>query len=180
MSQAEFLNDIEQLALTAKNKLSQQSNTTSYPENKNDITDVLNIMFATEIVCSLRYKNHYYKAKQLGANDVADEFLEHANQEKDHADQLADRIAQLGVIPNMNPEYITSKNHSDYKTCNTVAEMIKENLLAEHLAVETYRHLIQKIGNTDPTTRRILEEILATEEEHVDDLSGLKQEFSSD
>lgn len=166
---------LEQLSQSVREKVSKTS-AQSFPNNHAQVAEVLNVMLATEIVCALRYKNHYYRAKQLGSVDAADEFLEHSNQESEHANQLADRIAQLGVIPNMDPEYIVRNKHSEYRVCDTVLEMIQENLAAEHLAVETYRYLIQEIGNTDPTTRRLLESILATEEEHVEDLMGLQNE----
>ncbi len=132
---------------------------------------------ATELICSLRYKSHYYSASSLGASVAASEFLEHADQEKEHADSIAARILQLGGRPNMNPDTLSQRSHAKYVECKTVKDMIRENLIAERIAIDTYREIIKYIGNDDPTTRRLLEEILAVEEQHADDLLDLKEEY---
>jgi bacterioferritin len=138
---------------------------------------ILNEALATEIVCVLRYKHHYYAADGLNAEAVAQEFLEHAQQEQEHADQIAERIAQLGGNPNFSPDSLTARSHSEYVEGDTLKEMIEEDLVAERIAIDSYREIIQYLGDDDPTTRRLMEEILAVEEEHADDMAGLLQDY---
>jgi len=133
----------------------------------------LNEALATEIVCVLRYKRHYFMATGIHAEGVAAEFLEHANDEQGHADQLAQRIVQLQGEPNFNPEGLLMRSHAEYVEGTTLTDMIKEDLVAERIAIDSYREMIQYFGNEDPTSRRMLEGILAVEEEHADDLVSL-------
>ncbi|MCB1572017.1 MAG: bacterioferritin, partial [Xanthomonadales bacterium] len=128
---------------------------------------ILNEALATEIVCVLRYKYHYYMASGINAQSVAAEFLEHANEEQGHADRIAERITQLGGAPNLSPEGLLTRSHSDYVEGDDLVDMIKENLVAERIAIDSYREIVTYLGNADPTTRRIMEEILAVEEEHA-------------
>ena len=138
---------------------------------------VLNEALATELVCVLRYKRHYYMASGINAQSVAAEFLEHANEEQVHADQIAHRIVQLGGEPDLSPDTLMRRSHSEYVEGETLAEMIREDLVAERIAIDSYREVINYLANDDPTTRRMLEEILAVEEEHADDLVGLLEEI---
>jgi bacterioferritin len=140
---------------------------------------VLNEALATEIVCVLRYKRHYFMASGIHAEGVAAEFLQHANDEQGHADQIAQRIVQLGGAPNFNPEGLLTRSHAEYVEGETLTDMIKEDLVAERIAIDSYRDIINYVGNDDPTTRRMMEGILAVEEEHADDLVNLLQELGS-
>lgn len=177
MSKSVFTQDIAKLRDKALAQLDNHDNINYSGFDVDDVVGMLNISLATEMICSLRYKSHYYKAKELGANLAAKEFLEHSIQEQQHADKLADRISQLGKSPELNPEKIIGSSHLDYVVCNNLNEMIKENLMAEKIAIEVYRSNIIKLGEQDPTTRRVLEDILAVEEEHADDLLELKYEY---
>ena len=126
-----------------------------------------------EIVCVLRYKNHYFMASGINAGPVAAEFLQHANEESTHADWVAQRITQLGGVPNFNPEGLATRAHASYVEGATLEVMIQEDLVAERIAIETYSEIVRWLGNDDPTTRRIIEDILKMEEEHADDLANL-------
>ncbi|MEP6882529.1 MAG: DUF892 family protein, partial [Dokdonella sp.] len=137
----------------------------------------LNEALATEIVCVLRYKYHYYMASGINAKSVAAEFLEHANEEQGHADRIAERITQLGGAPNLSPEGLLTRSHSDYVEGDDLVDMIKENLVAERIAIDSYREIVAYLGNADTTTRRIMEEILAVEEEHAEDMNTLLEEL---
>lgn len=178
MAKTEFTLDIESLRQSARQKMEQGPVTDSYTLNVNHVIDLLSTSMATEYLCFLRYRNHAFRAKALGSHKAAEEFLEHSNEEQEHADKLADRIVQLGGDPNMDPVAMAKKSHTEYKPCDNVLTMIEENLFAERVAVEIYRELIKYFGNHDPVTRKLLEEILATEEEHTDDLLDLKAEIS--
>lgn len=180
MSEKLFIDDVKKLRKLAKEHINKGVVTKNYSAKLQAILDILNTSLATENICILRYKNHYYKAKALGASVAAQEFLEHANQEQEHVDVIANRIAQLGGTPNLNPEYMIKHSHADYVECDTIEEMVYENLIAERIAIDIYRRSIQFIGDSDPTTRRILEDILAVEEEHTDDLLELKCEYNID
>jgi len=176
-SEAKFITDIEKLRELAKTRMDQGVITENYQANKDKLVELLNIAHATELICELRYKNHYYTCKEIGAKIAADEFLEHAQEERGHAEKIANRIMQLGSIPKTDPNFIINNSHAKYVECDNIKDMIRENLIAERIAVYTYRELIQYIGNDDPTTRRMLEDILATEEEHVDDIQELSDEY---
>jgi bacterioferritin len=147
--------------------------TQTYKADRETVLKLLNGALATEIVCTLRYKRHYFMAKGINSEGVAQEFLEHANEEQQHADQLAARIVQLGGEPDFAPDSLTARSHSEYKEGADLKDMIRENLVAERIAIDTYREIVRYLGDSDTTTRRIFEEILAVEEEHADDMADL-------
>jgi bacterioferritin len=177
MSKSEFILDLKKIRNQARKHLEQGAITENYKLDLNNIYLMLNAALATELICTLRYKKHYYKALQLGASVAAQEFLEHANQEQEHVDSISERIVQLGGEPDYDPSGLTKRAHSDYVDCNSIIEMVKENLIAERIAIDTYREMINFIGNADSTTRKMLEEILAVEEEHADDLLDIAAEY---
>lgn len=150
---------------------------TTYKADRDRVLSLLNEALATELVCVLRYKRHYETARGIHAEIVAEEFLEHAAEEQAHADKLAKRIGQLNGEPNYDPDGLSSRSHTQYVECDDLAEMIRENLIAERIAIESYGDMIREIGDGDPTTRRLLESILADEEEHADDLSKLRTAY---
>jgi bacterioferritin len=168
-----FLTDIKTLRKRARQHIDQGAVTEGYKADRKTVIKVLNEALATEIVCVLRYKRHYFMASGIHAESVAAEFLQHANEEQGHADQIAQRIVQLGGAPNFNPEGLLSRSHAEYVEGDTLIDMIKEDLVAERIAIDSYREIIQYLGNDDPTTRRMMEGILAMEEEHADDLVNL-------
>ncbi len=168
-----FKADIEEIRRRARQKMEDGAVTASYQADKDKVVEVLNEVLATEIVCTLRYRNHYYMAQGIHSEAVAQEFLEHANEEQQHADMVADRIAELGGNPNFSPEGLSTRSHAEYKECDTLEDMIREDLVAERIAISTYSEIVRWLANDDPTTRRIIEEILAKEEEHADDLAKL-------
>jgi bacterioferritin len=147
--------------------------TQGYSADRETVVKLLNEALATEIVCVLRYKRHYFMASGIHAEGVAAEFLEHANDEQGHADQIAHRIVQLKGEPNFNPEGLLMRSHAEYVEGDSLTDMIKEDLVAERIAIDSYREMITYFGNDDPTSRRMLEGILAVEEEHADDLVNL-------
>jgi bacterioferritin len=142
--------------------------------------DILNAALATEIVCVLRYKRHYYMAKGIHKDAVSAEFLEHANEEQGHADRISERITQLGGAPDLNPQGLATRSHSEYAEGDNLVDMIKENLVAERIAIESYREIVQYFGDNDSTTRRMMEEILAVEEEHANDMSDLLEAHATE
>jgi bacterioferritin len=168
-----FLTDIETIRKRAREHIDQGAITQGYSADRETVVKLLNEALATEIVCVLRYKFHYYMAKGIHAKSVAAEFLEHATEEQGHADRIAERITQLDGTPNMSPDGLLSRSHSDYVEGDDVADMLKEDLVAERIAIDSYREIIKYLGNDDPTTRRLMEDILANEEEHAEDLSTL-------
>ena len=169
----ELKTDLETIRKRAREKMEDGAVTASYTADLKKVIGVLNEVLATEIVCVLRYKNHYYMASGINAGPVADEFLQHANEEQGHADQVAKRITELGGVPNFNPEGLHTRSHAEYKEGKNLEEMIREDLVAERIAIATYSDIIRWLGNDDPTTRRMIEGILAVEEEHADDLANL-------
>jgi len=170
---SDFVTDIKTLRERAREKMEEGPITSSYGADREKVIDVLNEALATEIVCVLRYKRHYFMAEGLNAGPVADEFLQHANEELVHADQIALRITQLQGAPNFNPEGIIDRSHAEYVEGTTLVDMIKEDLVAERIAIESYSEIIRWLGDKDTTTRRLMEEILAMEEEHANDLLSL-------
>jgi bacterioferritin len=172
-----FLTDIKTLRERARQHIEQGAVTEGYSADRKTVIKILNESLATEIVCVLRYKRHYFMASGIHAESVAAEFLQHANEEQGHADQIAQRIVQLGGEPNFNPEGLLSRSHAEYVEGDTLLDMIKEDLVAERIAIDSYREIIQYLGNDDPTTRRMMEGILAMEEEHADDLVSLLDEI---
>jgi len=164
--------DREALA-AARHQLGDGAVTPSYGPWRQDIVNLLNDALATELVCVLRYKRHYFTAHGLDSPTIAAEFLQHANEESAHADKLAGRIVQLGGEPDFAPQRLTSRSHAEYDESTDLRSMVAANLVAERVAVESYRQMIHLIGEKDPTTRRMLEEILRDEEEHADELADL-------
>ena len=175
-----FLSDIAELRRRARKHIEQGAVVDGYRGDRKTVLRLLNEGLATELVCILRYRRHYYLASGIHAQSVADEFLEHANEEQGHADQIAERIVQLGGEPDFNPEGLLTRSHSEYVPGGDLVEMIRENLVAERIAIESYGEMIRYIGDDDPTTRRMLEGILATEEEHADDLRTLIDSIGKD
>ncbi|AQU65723.1 ferritin-like domain-containing protein [Streptomyces niveus] len=170
---AEFLTDIRTIRERARKEIGKGPVTDAYGADLGRVIQVLNEALATEIVCTLRYKRHYYTATGLYAEPVAAEFLEHAGEEQQHADRLAERIVQLGGEPDFNPDTLTERSHAEYDASLDLIKMIKEDLVAERVAIAAYTEIAQWLGDGDPTTRRIFEDLLAQEEEHADDLRGL-------
>lgn len=168
-----FKTDLSLIRQRAREKMSEGAVTGAYLADRDQVISVLNEVLATEIVCVLRYKNHYFMASGIHAQPVAAEFLQHANEEQTHADWVAQRITQLGGVPNFNPEGLSTRSHASYEEGDTLEKMIEEDLVAERIAIETYSEIIRWLGNDDPTTRRIIEDILKMEEEHADDLANL-------
>jgi len=173
MSSKPFLTDIKTLRERARKHIEQGAVTEGYKADRETVIKVLNEALATEIVCVLRYRRHYFMASGINADSVAAEFLQHSNDEQGHADQIAQRIVQLGGEPNFNPEGLLTRSHAEYVEGETLTDMIKEDLVAERIAIDSYRDIIQYLGNDDPTSRRLMETILAVEEEHADDLVSL-------
>jgi bacterioferritin len=167
------LTDVNTLRERARQNVENGAVTEGYDGDREEIIRLLNASLATEWVCVLRYKRHYYMAKGVKAQVAAAEFLEHAEQEAEHADKLAERIVQLGGEPELNPDLLSKNSHAQYVAGNTLKEMVTEDLIAERIAIDSYREIIQYIGDKDPTTRRIFEEILAQEEEHADDMADI-------
>ncbi len=170
---ADFLTDIKTLRERARANIEQGPITSAYGADRERVIEVLNEALATELVCILRYKRHYYTATGLNAAPVAAEFLQHANEEQQHADQIALRITQLQGKPNFNPEGLATRSHAEYDDSENLLDMVREDLVAERVAIESYTEMINWLGTADPTTRRMLEDILALEEEHADDLLSL-------
>ena len=179
MAEQPFVTDIQTLRARARQHIEQGAVTPGYRANRETVIRLLNEALATEIVCVLRYKRHYFMASGINAQSVAQEFLQHANDEQTHADQLAQRIVQLGGAPNFSPDGLITRSHSEYIEGVTLLDMIKEDLVAERIAIDSYRDMINYFGNDDPTTRRLMEGILAMEEEHADDLVSLLEELGS-
>jgi bacterioferritin len=175
-----FLTDIKELRRRARSHIEQGAVTAAYRGDRETVLRLLNEALATELVCVLRYKRHYYMASGIHAQAVAEEFLEHANEEQAHADLIAERITQLGGEPDLNPEGLLTRSHSEYIEGDDLVDMIKEDLVAERIAIDSYSEMIRYIAEDDPTTRRMLEGILATEEEHAEDLRMLIEALGRD
>ena len=173
MAAGAFLSDVRTLRERARRHIEQGAVTPSYKADVQTVVKLLNQALATEIVCVLRYKRHYYMATGINAPQAQQEFLQHANDEQMHADQIAARIVQLGGEPNFSPEGLASRSHAEYVEGESLGEMIKEDLVAERVAIDPYGEMIRYLGDRDPTTRRMLETILAAEEEHAEDLASL-------
>ncbi len=170
-----FKTDLQAIRKRAREKMADGAVTGAYLADREKVIDVLNDVLATEIVCVLRYRNHYFMASGINAQPVAQEFLQHANEEQQHADWVAQRITQLGGVPNFSPEGLATRSHASYVEGDTLAKMIEEDLVAERIAIETYSELIRWLADDDATTRRMIEDILKMEEEHADDLANLLQ-----
>ena len=168
-----FLTDVKTLRARARKHIQQGAVTSGYRADRGTVIKLLNEALATEIVCVLRYRRHHFMAQGMNADPVAAEFLVHANEEQQHADQIAARIVQLNGEPNFSPEGLLSRSHAEYVEGTDLIDMIKEDLVAERVAIDSYREMIEYIGEKDSTTKRMLEGILAMEEEHADDLVGM-------
>ena len=164
--------DIDAIRAAAKN-LDDGAVTAGYQGNREEIISMLNSALATELVCVMRYKRHYYTASGLENGAVKAEFLEHAKEEQEHADMIAERIVQLNGEPDFNPATLITRSHAEYDDSSDIKDMIRANLIAERIAIETYRQMIAKIGDSDPTTRHMRVNIMAVEEEHADDMRDL-------
>lgn len=179
MADQPFLTDIRTLRARARQHIEQGAVTPGYRAHRETVIRLLNEALATEIVCVLRYKRHFFMASGINAQSVAQEFLQHATEEQLHADQIAQRIVQLGGAPDFSPETLMSRSHSEYVEGTSLVDMIKEDLVAERIAIDSYRDMITYFGNDDSTTRRLMESILAMEEEHADDLVSLLEKLGS-
>ena len=173
-----FLTDVKTLRERARKHIEQGAITEGYAADRDTVVKLLNEALATEIICVLRYKRHYFMATGINAESVATEFLQHANEEQGHADLIAQRIVQLGGEPNFSPDGLTTRSHAEYVEGTDLIDMIKEDLVAERIAIDSYREMINYVANDDPTTRRMLEGILAMEEEHAEDLVSLLETMS--
>lgn len=168
-----FVADIEAIRARAREHMMDGAITSAYKADRERVLEVLNEVLATEIVCTLRYKSHYYMATGMYKQPVAAEFLQHAAEEQEHADLICERITQLGGQPNLNPAGLADRSHSEYRGGASLRDLVKEDLVAERIAVETYSEIIRWLGDDDPTTRRVMETILSTEEEHATDMLDL-------
>ena len=168
-----FLTDIKELQRRAREHVERGAVTPAYRGDVETAVKLLNEALATEIVCVLRYRRHHYMAAGIHSQAVADEFMEHAREEQQHADWIAERIRQLGGAPNFSPEGLLTRSHAQYAEGNSLLDMIKEDLIAERIAIESYMELIRYFGDNDPTSRRLMEEVLEQEEEHADDMATL-------
>jgi bacterioferritin len=174
------ISDVQSLRKRARAQIENGAVTASYPADKARIVELLNEALATELVCVLRYRRHYFVARGIRAKTVAVEFMEHSVEEQGHADRLAERIVQLGAEPDFNPATLTERSHAEYHDGTQLMDMVRADLVAERIAIESYREMILYMGDRDPTTRRLLEEILAVEEQHADDLVDLLQDKTDD
>jgi bacterioferritin len=167
------MTDVETLRNRARNDIEGGAVTAGYSADRTTVLQQLNEALATELVCVLRYRRHHFMARGIHSKGVSDEFLIHSNEEQGHADQLAERIVQLGGEPDFAPDGLSSRSHAEYVPGNSLVGMIKENLVAERIAIDSYREMIQYLGDHDPTTSQMLKGILATEEEHADEQADL-------
>lgn len=173
MKQATALTNVATMRREARKHIEEGAVTVDYSANREEVLKQLNEALATELVCVLRYRRHYFMARGIHSRGVAEEFLAHSNEELGHADRLAARIVQLGGEPDFNPAELTARSHAEYVEADSLNGMIKEDLIAERIAIQSYREMIQYIGHADPTTSDLLKSILAVEEEHADELSDL-------
>src|SRR5581483_10812441 len=167
------IKQIQEIRERARNQIAEGAVTADYKLDRKQVIALLNEALATELVCTLRYKFHYYMATGLHSQSVKEEFKEHAAEEQEHADWLAERIKQLGGKPEMNPDVLTRHSHSEYKEGTSLTDMIREDLIAERIAIDSYRAIIEFLGDRDPTSKRLMERILEKEEEHADDMADL-------
>jgi bacterioferritin len=171
--QQPFLTDVKEIRKRAREHIDEGAVTAGYKADRDTVVKLLNDALATEIVCTLRYRRHYFMAKGIDSKSVADEFMEHANEELEHSDLLAERIVQLGGEPNFSPDGLLTRSHAEYVEGTSLADMIKEDLVAERVAIDSYREIVEYLGDRDPTSRRVMETILAQEEQHADDMADL-------
>jgi bacterioferritin len=173
MTTSRFVTDLQEIRRRAREHVLEGAVTAGYKADREKVVALLNEALATEIVCVLRYKQHYYMARGIQAEPVAQEFAEHAAEEQGHADRIAARITQLGGEPDLNPSRLLARSASEYVEGHTLVQMIQDNLVAERIAIDTYHEAIRFVREKDPTTRRLLEDILAVEEEHANDLADM-------
>ena len=178
--QMTFISDIEAIRKRARQHIEDGAVTDGYKGDRKVVTKILNEALATEIVCVLRYKRHHYTAKGIHSLAVAEEFLEHANEEQGHADRIAERITQLDGEPNFDPAGLLTRSHSQYVAGDSLVEMIKEDLIAERIAIESYSEIIRYLADNDSTSRRLMEEILANEEEHAEEMKTLLESIGKE
>jgi len=175
---SEFVSDLKKIKERARAHMEKGAVTENYKADLNAVIKVLNEVLATEIVCVLRYKRHYYMASGINSDGAKAEFLQHANEEQQHADWIATRITQLNGEPNFNPDGLSSRSHSEYAEGKDLTSMLKEDLFAERIAIESYSEIVRWLGNDDTTSTKMIEEILKMEEEHAEDLKSLLEKMS--
>ena len=173
MSKDSSLTDVKTLRTRARLHIDEGSVTAGYTADRKAVLKLLNASLATELVCVLRYRRHHFMARGIHSQSVAQEFLQHSNEEQGHADQIAERIVQLGGAPDFAPDGLAARSHAEYVEGDSLVSMIREDLVAERIAIDSYREIIQYLGDRDSTTRRMLEDILAVEEQHADELADL-------
>jgi bacterioferritin len=177
MAKSSLLTGVQTLRQRARQHIDDGSVTAGYSADREIVLKLLNDSVATQLVCVLRYRRHYFMARGIHSQSVAQEFLDHSNEELGHADQIAERLVQLGGEPDFDPQGLTSRSHAEYVESDSLVSMIREDPVAERIAIDTYREIIQFLGMEDPTTRRMMEDILAVEEEHADELADLLVAF---
>jgi len=175
MNTITVLTDVPTLRANARENIEQGAITTSYSADRLEVIKLLNEALATELTCALRYRCHHFMARGINSRSIAAEFLAHSNEELAHADKIAARIVQLGGEPDFTPDSLTSRSHAEFTGSGPLGKMIKDNLIAERVAIDSYREMIQYIGDRDSTTSQMLKDILAVEEEHADELADLMQ-----
>jgi bacterioferritin len=180
MNSKSALTDVKTLRSRARANIDEGAVTTGYAADRATVLRLLDESLATELICVLRYRRHHFMARGINSQSVAQEFLDHSNEEQGHADQIAERIVQLGGAPDFAPDGLAGRSHAEYVAGDTLASMIREDLVAERIAIDSYREIIVYLGDQDPTTRRMLEGILAVEEQHADELADLLVAFPSD
>jgi bacterioferritin len=178
MSKGDFVYDLQEIRKRAREHIQRGAVTSSYKANRGVVVKILNEALATELVCVLRYKRHFFMAQGIDATNATQEFAEHAKDEQGHADQIAMRITQLGGEPNFSPVGLVDRSHSEYQEGSGLSEMIQEDLVAERIAIDSYTEMILYVGEDDVTTRRMLEDILASEEEHANDMANLLKKMN--
>ncbi|RYY76787.1 MAG: bacterioferritin [Gammaproteobacteria bacterium] len=178
MNTITVLTDVATLRANARENIDQGAITPSYTADREEVIKLLNEALATELTCALRYRCHHFMARGINSRSIAAEFLAHSNEELAHADQIAARIVQLGGDPGFSPDGLTARSHAEYTDGGTLADMIRDNLIAERIAIDSYREMIQYIGDKDSTTTLMLKGILSVEEEHADELADLLQDHA--
>ncbi|MGA8707991.1 MAG: ferritin-like domain-containing protein [Steroidobacteraceae bacterium] len=171
MSSTQKITDVKTIREQARRNIEEGAVTAGYSADRAEVLKLLNEALATELVCVLRYRRHHFMARGLASKSIADEFLTHSNEEQQHADRIAERIVQLGGEPDFAPDGLTARSHAEYVAANSLIDMIKEDLVAERIAIDSYRQMIQYLDHDDPTSSRMLKDILAVEEEHAEELS---------
>ena len=179
MTKKSTLTDVKTLRKQARQHIEEGAVTSGYSADRKAVLKMLNDALATEIVCVLRYRRHHFMATGIESKSIADEFMLHSNEEQGHADLLAERIVQLGGEPDFSPDSLTGRSHAEYIEADTLVKMIREDLVAERIAIDSYREMIQYLGDQDPTTKRMLESILAVEESHAEEMADLLGGLSS-